>query len=184
MEWVIPAVVLLLLIWGAVVHRRLVAMRDLATQGWSEIDALFHQRQDLVRRLLDQLEGHLPAGARPVRALTDARKAAANAQSPASIGRAESVLGAAIARVLALAEADAALRSDAGLRRLRADFAELDGRIDERAQFFNEAVDDFNTERAGFPGGFLTYVVNLPPIERLAFPEAAAPEPGQAIQRP
>jgi len=174
MEWVIPAVALLLLIWGAFVHRRLVSLRETATQVWSDVDAGFRQRQELIPRLLQKIQGHLDMEGKPVRALNDARRAAGQAQTPDAIGKAEATLDAAIDRVLVLAAGKPELAADAGFRRLQSNLPEMEKRLAALRRHFNDSVEDYNAARLGFPGAFLAYVVNFPLLERLGVPKAAA----------
>jgi len=182
MEWVVPAAALLLLIWAVFVHRQLVALREDAVEAWAEIDAQFQQRQGLVPRLLEMIEGHLAPDAKSVRALIDARRLAGNAHSPDAIGKAEAVLGAAIEKVLALG-AQAGLKADAGFIRLRAEFSEMENRIEALRRSFNDAVEVYNAARIGFPAAFLTYVISFPQLEGLGVPKAVVPRAGRAVER-
>ncbi len=182
-EWVMPAVALLLLVWSVFVYRRLAAMRDAAVQAWSEIDALFRQRQDMISLLLRKIQGSLDPEGKSVRTLAEVRRLAANAQSPDAIGKAEAMLSTAIERVLGLAEAQAGLQTDADFRRLRSEFPEMENSIEASRRFFNEAVEDFNAARLGFPAAFLTYVVSFPPLEPLGSPKPVEPRAKRAVQR-
>lgn len=181
-EWVVPAVALLLLIWLATAHRRLIALRDVAMQAWAEVDDGFRRRHDLVSRLVEKTEGHLDKRDRSVQALVDARKAAATASTLAALGKAEVTLNMAIEKVLASAGSRPELLDDAGFRRLRSELPEMERRLEALRRDFNEVVEDYNRARAGFPAGLLTYVVNLPPLEPLPMPKAAEPEARRAVQ--
>lgn len=182
-EWVIPAVAVVLLLWAKIVHGRLIAARDVALEIWSEIDAKFRERHDLASRLLQKVEGVLGSENRSVQAVTGALRAAATAQDPEAIGKAEVALGASLGSVLAKAGAHPAFEGDAGFRRLQSKLAEMENEIEASRREFNEAVENFNHARTGFPAGFLTYVINLPPLDRLAVPKTAEAQAGRAVQR-
>lgn len=183
-EWVVPAVALLLLVWAVIAHRRLVAMREVAAQVWSEIDAQFRQRQDLIPRLLQVVRSHhADPGQKAVQALTEARRAAAGAQSPAEIGRAEAALSSALDAVLAWAETQAGLAADTGFCRLRSEFQDMESGIEASRRLFDDTVEDYNAARKGFPAILLIYLVSLPPLEHLT-PPKARPHAGHAVQRP
>lgn len=119
MEWVIPAILVLLSGWGALLHRRLSALRRSAISAWSPLEAGLRQRHDLVAPLAQALQGLPAKEQQPVQAMIKARNAAIAADlSPLRAGRAEAALGAAIQAVISLAREKAALEGQAKLQRL------------------------------------------------------------------
>jgi len=144
MEWVLPAILVLLSGWGALLHRRLSALRQAAISAWSPLDAGLRQRHDLVAPLAQALQALPAKEQQPIQAMIKARNAAIAADlSPLRAGQAEAALGAAIRAVIALAKGRAELESDARLRRL---MPLLEGR--ER---------DIAAAEAGFNRAALTY---------------------------
>lgn len=183
-EWVVPAVAVLLLIWAVTVHRRLTALRDMAAQTWAEIDDGFRRRHDLVSHLVEKTEGHLDRRDRSIQALIEARKVAATASTLAALGKAEVLLNAAIEKVLASAGSRPELQGDPGFRRLQSEFPEMESRIEGSRRVFNEVVEDYNRVRTSFPTGLLIYFIPFPPLEPLIVPKAAEPEAKRAVQYP
>lgn len=182
-EWVIPAVALLLLVWGIIIHRRLVALREVAVAAWSEAEAAFRKRHEMVSRLIEKAGGALGAEAKSIRAVAEARRLAATAQDPERIGKAEAALSLAIERLLARASGHADLKADAGFLRLQARLPDMQVEIETARDVFNEAVEDFNHARLGFLGTVLGYVIKIPPLEPLAVPRPAEPEPARSVMR-
>lgn len=172
-EWVVPAVALLLLIWFWSVHRRLKALRGEATQLWSELEARLQRRHDLVPVLVDTVGQAVKPKA--LQAVSDARKLAALAQTPERIGKAEAALAAAIGQVLEMAEADPGLRANAGFRRLRTELAELEAEIVEGRSLFNETVEDYSKIKGGLGGTLVSSCIQVEALEPYFVPGADEP---------
>lgn len=172
-EWVVPAVALLLLIWFWSVHRRLKALRSEAAQLWSELEALLQRRHNLVPVLVDTVgEAVKP---RVLQAVSDARKLAAVAQTPERIGKAEAGLAKAIGQVLDVAEVDPGLRANAGFRRLRAEFADLEAEIVEGRSLFNETVEDYSRIKGGLGGTLVSSCIQVEALEPYFVPDGVEP---------
>ncbi|WP_165585245.1 LemA family protein [Roseococcus sp. SYP-B2431] len=183
MEWVIPAVVLLLLIWAVFVRGRLVALQQAAVQAWADLDEPLRRRHELVSRLVAAVPGRTAREKKSLDGLTNARRHAAAEQEPPAIGKAEAELSAAIGRAFEAVEQDPDLSVDPGLGRLQAELSDLQGRIGRSARAFNEAARAYNEARTGFPGGFLAYVVRFDLLQYYtvaeAKPEAARTAPAR-----
>lgn len=171
-EWVIPAVAVVLLLWLLSIHRRLKMLKSDAAQLWQELEARLRRRHDLVPVLVETAGQVM----RPkvVQAVSDARRLAATAESPESIGKAEAALAAAIDKVLELAKARPELQADASFRRLRAEFTELEAEIVEARSLFNETVEEHNRVKSGLGGAFLSnYCFQIDRLESYSLPKAA-----------
>jgi LemA protein len=180
MEWVIPAVALLLLILGVFTRSRLTTLQQEAAQGWSDADALLRLRHDLVPRLVEVLKGRIARDRKALDGVMAARGRAVAARTPADIGKAEAALGAAIGKIFEVVEENAGLKDDPDLRRLRSELSGIESRIAKSARAYNDAAREYNKARIGFPGGFLAYVIRLDVLEYYTLVEAK-PQSAQTV---
>ena len=101
MEWVILGIVVVLIVWLVMVYNRLVTLRQVTGQSWSDVDVQLKQRHDLIPNLVETVKGYAAHEKTTLEAVIQARNAAvtAQAQGPAAAGPAEGALGAALGRL-------------------------------------------------------------------------------------
>jgi len=82
--------------------------------------------------------------------LTRAR--AQQAQTPGEVAQAEGILGAALGRLLAVAEAYPELQADENFRQLQTELAETENRVAVSRQVYNDSVLTYHNAIQTFPG--------------------------------
>jgi len=85
-------------------------------------------------------------------AVTEARANAQRAQGPADTAAAEGILGQALGRLFAVAEAYPELQADENFRQLQSELAETENRIAVSRQVYNDTVLTYNNAIQTFPG--------------------------------
>lgn len=148
---VIAAVVLLAGVWLVLTYNRLVQRRNRVDNSWAQIDVQLKRRRDLVPNLVETVKGYAAHEAATFEAVTEARTVAAEAHTPAEAARAEGMLGAALGRLFAVAEAYPELKADAGFRELQAQLAETENRITVSRQVYNDTVLTYQNSIQTFP---------------------------------
>ncbi len=148
----IVAIVLAVLL--VVIYNRLVALRQNVNNAFADIDVQLKQRHDLVPNLVETVKGYAAHERGTLEAVITARSNAVNAEKsgdPAAMGAAEGLLGAALGRLFALAEAYPDLKADANFRQLQTELSDLENKIAAARRFFNNSVNEYNTGREQFP---------------------------------
>ena len=107
MWWIIGIIVVLVVIGGYFVgiYNGLVRRRNEKDNAWSQIDVQLKRRHDLIPNLVETVKGYAKHERETLDAVIQARNQAVSAQGPAAAGQAEGVLGAALGKLFALAEA-------------------------------------------------------------------------------
>ena len=152
-------------VWGVSSYNGLVARRERVRGAWGQIDVLLKRRHDLVPNLVETVKAYATHERETLSAVTEARRQAVAAPDPASQGRAEAGLTAALGRLMAVAEAYPTLRADANFGRLQEELATTENGIAARRSGYNDAVRDYNT------------AVQSLPTSLIAGPLGFAPEP-------
>ncbi|MBX9749908.1 MAG: LemA family protein [Roseococcus sp.] len=169
LEWLIPAILVVLGLWIALTHVRLSGMRRAAIATWDPLEMLLRQRHDLVAPLIQLVLAHLPKQKKLTDTLLQARNAALGADlSPDATGRAELHLATAMQRVLDLERTHPELGAELTFRRIRASFEELDAEIALAGEAFNEAALCYNRAAVSIPAILVVKYAGLHLLEYFA----------------
>jgi len=154
MVWVIVIVVLVALIVLALItlYNRFVRLRNRVDNSWAQIEVQLKRRWDLIPNLVETVKGYAAHERGTFEAVTQARAAAQQAQGPAATAAAEGILGQALGRLFAVAEAYPELQADENFRQLQTELAETENRIAVSRQVYNDTVLTYNNAIQTFPG--------------------------------
>ncbi len=148
----VPALLLVLLLWLVVAFNRLVRQRNLVREGWSGIDVQLKRRHDLVPALVEAVRGHA-AFERGVLEEVTRLRAAAPATRAQQDG--ENALAAQLRGLLAVVEAYPELRASESFLTLQAQLAAVEDHLQLARRYFNGAVRDYNVVVESFPSNLV-----------------------------
>jgi LemA protein len=149
---VLLAIVLLVAILLVVFYNRLVRLRNAVDNAWAQVEVQLKRRWDLIPNLVETVKGYAAHERETFEAVTQARARAQQAGTPAETAQAEGILGAALGRLLAVAEAYPELQADENFRQLQSELAETENRVAVSRQVYNDVVLTFNNAIQTFPG--------------------------------
>src|SRR6187401_2311439 len=154
MVWVIVIVVVLILLALAAIwfYNNLVRLRNRVDNAWAQVEVQLKRRWDLIPNLVETVKGYAAHERETFEAVTQARARAQQAQTPAETTHAEGILGAALGRLLAVAEAYPELQADENFRQLQSELAETENRVAVSRQVYNDSVLTYNNAIQTFPG--------------------------------
>ena len=152
MIWVIVIVVVLLLLALAIyLYNRIVRLRNEVDTGWSNIDVQLKRRNDLIPNLVETVKGYAAHERGVFEEVTNARSAVARAQSPGEAGAADSLLGQALGRLFAVAEAYPELKASQNFLELQGELTDTEDKIAAARRYYNSTVLAYNTSIQTFP---------------------------------
>ena len=149
---VLLGILLLVGILLALFYNRLVRLRNAVDNAWAQVEVQLKRRWDLIPNLVETVKGYAAHERETFEAVTQARARAQQAQTPAETAQAEGILGAALGRLLAVAEAYPELQADENFRQLQTELAETENRVAVSRQVYNDVVLTFNNAIQTFPG--------------------------------
>ena len=154
MVWLIVILVIVALLVVALVglYNRFVRLRNRVDNAWAQIEVQLKRRWDLIPNLVETVRGYAEHERGTFEAVTEARANAQRAQGPAETAAAEGILGAALGRLFAVAEAYPELQADENFRQLQDELAGTENRIAVSRQVYNDTVLTFNNAIQTFPG--------------------------------
>jgi LemA protein len=152
---VVLALIALVAIFLVVLYNRFVRLRNRVDNAWAQIAVQLKRRWDLIPNLVETVRGYAAHERETFERVTAARAAAQQAQTPAESAQAEGLLGQALGRLFAVAEAYPELQADENFRQLQNELAETENRIAVSRQVYNDTVLTFNNAIQTVPGVFL-----------------------------
>jgi len=152
----VGGVVFLLVVAGLVFliisgYNKLVGLRQRSDEAWSDIDVQLKRRTDLVPNLVETVKGYAAHERTSLDAVTRARGAAVAAQTPETRAQAENALTQTLGRLFALAEAYPNLKANQNFLGLQSELANTEDKIAYARQFYNSAVQTYNTSTQSIP---------------------------------
>jgi LemA protein len=152
--WVIVIVAIIVVVGLLLValYNRLVQQRNRVDNAWAQVEVQLKRRWDLIPNLVETVKGYAAHERETFDAVTQARANAQRAQTPGETAEAEGILGAALGRLFAVAEAYPELQADENFRQLQSELAETENRVAVSRQVYNDTVLTYNNTVQTFPG--------------------------------
>ena len=153
MVWIVILVIVAVLALVLVtLYNRFVRLRNRVDNAWAQIEVQLKRRWDLIPNLVETVRGYAEHERGTFEAVTEARANAQRAQGPAETAAAEGILGQALGRLFAVAEAYPELQADENFRQLQDELAGTENRIAVSRQVYNDTVLTYNNAIQTFPG--------------------------------
>ncbi len=157
MIWLIVLLALVLVVFLILValYNRFVRHRNRCDNAWAQIEVQLKRRWDLIPNLVETVKGYAAHERGVFEEVTAARTRAQQASTPAETAAAEGILGQALGRLFAVAEAYPELQADENFRQLQSQLEETENRVAVSRQVYNDTVLSYNNALQTFPGAVL-----------------------------
>ena len=153
--WIVLGIAVLLVLYVIVQYNGLVRLRNRIENAWSQIGVQLQRRYDLIPNLVETVKGYASHEKGVLESVTQARAAAINAEGPADQARAENMITGALKSLFAVAEAYPDLKANENFAQLQEELSSTEGRIAYARQFYNDAVQSYNTKIQSFPSNLI-----------------------------
>jgi LemA protein len=164
MDYVLAAIVAVVLLWAIVIYNRLVRDRNRAAAGWSDIDVQLKRRHDLIPKLVSAVQQYASYESSTIAAITELRQEA-GAREGAERARMEGDISRGLQRLIALAEAYPDLQASENFLSLQQDISAVENDIQFSRRYYNGAVRNLNTRIESFPDLVLARIFAFQPRE-------------------
>ena len=148
---IVVALVVVVLLVAVYLFNRLVRLRNEVDTGWSNIDIQLKRRNDLIPNLVEAVKGYAAHERGVFEEVTKARAAMARASTPGEAGAADSLLGQALGKLFAVAEAYPDLKASQNFLQLQSDLTDTEDKIAAARRYYNATVLAYNTATQTFP---------------------------------
>ena len=132
-------------------YNGLVKQKNRVEGAWAQIDVQLKRRYDLIPNLVETVKGYATHEKETLEAVIQARNAGVSAQGPAQQAEAENMLTGALRSLFALSEAYPDLKANQNFLNLQEELTSSEDRIAYARQYYNDAVNTYNTKIESFP---------------------------------
>jgi len=169
------------------IYNGLVTSRNRFKNNFAQIDVQLQRRYDLIPNLVETAKGYIKHERETLEAVIQARNqaqgaaqtAARSPEDPSAIQAligAEGVLGGAMGRFFALAEAYPDLKANQTMQQLMEELATTENRVAFARQAFNDSVMEYNNQREQFPNNLVAGPFNFLHAQQLDIQDEQARE--------
>jgi LemA protein len=151
------------LVYTVILYNELVRLRNDNDRAWANIDVLLKQRHDEIPNLVETVKGYMQHEQKTLVAVTQARAASMNAASIGQKATADLMMTGALRGLFAVAENYPQLKANENFLMLQKRISELEERIADRREFFNDDVNTYNTRIGQIPEVFVASFMSLKP---------------------
>ncbi len=155
--FVILAIVAVIALYIVFIYNGLVRSRQMAQEAWSGIDVQLKRRADLIPNLIETVKGCAAHEKSTLEEVVALRNKAQAVPSGDVAGRAqvEGLLGQALGRVIALAEAYPDLKANQNFAELQDSLETMEGELQMSRRYYNGAARDLNVKVESFPSNLV-----------------------------
>ncbi len=158
---VVVLVVLGVFLYFVTLYNSLVRLRNDIDKAWSNIDVLLKQRHDELPKLIETCKGYMQYEQKTLQAVTEARTAFLKATTVTEKAQADNLISGALKSLFAVAENYPDLKANGNFMQLQGRISELEEKIADRREFFNDDVNTYNIRIQQFPELFVGRLLNL-----------------------
>lgn len=184
---VVLAVIIGLVIYVIAIYNGLVTARNRFKNNYAQIDVQLQRRYDLIPNLVETAKRYMKHEKETLEAVIQARNQAQGASQAAArrpedpkaiqaLMGAEGVLGGALGRFFALAEAYPDLKANQTMQQLMEELSSTENRVAFSRQAFNDSVMEYNNHREQFPNNLIAGPFGFLPAQQLEIQNEAARE--------
>jgi LemA protein len=157
MEWIILLLIIAVVGYAIMIYNSLVKNRQMVREGWSGISVQLQRRSDLIPNLLETVRGYMGHEKEVLENVTAlrARAQAVGDDHPAERAGVESLLGAALGKLIAVAEAYPDLKASTNFKEFQDALEDTEDKLQLARRYYNGAVRNFNTQVEQFPSNLI-----------------------------
>ena len=141
----------LILVWLVVVYNKLIQLKVLTDNSFSDIEVHLKKRHDLVPNLVETVKGYMTHEKETLESVISARNKAVQTNNINEQIEAENTLSSLIPKIFALSEAYPDLKASPQFLELQQKLSMLENEIANARKYFNAVVRDYNTKQMVFP---------------------------------
>jgi LemA protein len=168
---IVGMLALALLLYVVLIFNGIIQLKFNIEKAWANIDVLLKQRHDEVPNLVACVQGTASFEQRVMENVTKARAGAEGAHTVGKKAKAEAALSAAVGNLFVVAENYPNLKATENFMALQKRLSELENRIADRREFYNNSVANYNIRIQQFPDLMVAKVMTLQPRDMFSVSE-------------
>jgi len=154
------------------IYNSLIRLKNDIDKAWANIDVLLKQRHDELPKLIETCKGYMQYEQKTFQLITEARTAYMKATSVGEKAQADNLISGALKSLFAVSENYPELKADNNFMQLQKRISELEEKIADRREFFNDDVNTYNIRIQQLPDVFIAGLMHLQHREMFKVTEA------------
>lgn len=181
---------LVVVIWAAITHNRIVNLQNLISESWSNVGTELRRRYDLIPNLVEAVKGYAAHEQSVYETVARARERAFSSTDilPAGAAQAQAIeenhLVHALRQLLMISEAYPDLKADTSFLGLQKELINTEDRIQASRRFFNANVRDYNNLLQAFPTSMIAGLRGCSPHSYYELDELCVAPPDVSFHTP
>jgi LemA protein len=143
------------------IYNSLVRLKNDIDKAWANIDVLLKQRHDELPKLIETCKGYMQYEQKTFQLITEARTAYMRAGSVGEKAAADNMISGALKSLFAVSENYPDLKANNNFMQLQKRISELEEKIADRREFFNDDVNTYNIRIQQLPDVFIAGMMHL-----------------------
>jgi LemA protein len=155
--YILIGIIVVVALYVVMIYNGLVKARQMAEEAWSGIDVQLKRRADLIPNLIETVKGYAAHEKDTFEEVVKLRNQAQAVPAGDVAGRAqaEGLLGQALGKIIALAEAYPDLKANENFSELQASLETIESEIQMSRRYYNGAARDLNVKVESFPNNLV-----------------------------
>ena len=143
------------------IYNSLVRLKNDVDKAWANIDVLLKQRHDELPKLIETCKGYMQYEQKTFQLITEARTAFMRAGTVGEKAAADNMISGALKSLFAVSENYPDLKANNNFMQLQKRISELEEKIADRREFFNDDVNTYNIRIQQLPDVFIAGLMHL-----------------------
>ena len=160
---ILLVIVVLIILYFISTYNILVSLRNKVKDGWSQIDVVLKNRNDLIPNIVETVKGYAKHEKETLDAVIEARSKVASATTKVDEMKASGEVTQALGRLFALAESYPELKANTNFLDLQNKLNEIEEKIRYARQFYNDSVLTYKNKIEMFPSNIVAGMFNFKP---------------------
>jgi len=149
--YVLTAIALIVVLGVALTYNRLVRLRNMVKEGWSDIDVQLKRRATLIPNLVETVKGYVGHERSLLSEIANLRSRSLQAQGVGQKGEIETALSKSLGSLMAVAEGYPDLKANQNFLELQKELTEIEDQIQTARRYYNGTVRNLNIAVESFP---------------------------------
>src|SRR5579862_5846797 len=152
-----------LVLYFVALYNSLVRLKNDIDKAWANIDVLLKQRHDELPKLIETCKGYMQYEQKTFQMVVEARNGFQSATTVQDKAQADNLVTGALKTLFAVAENYPDLKANSDFLQLQSRITELEEKIADRREFYNDSVNIYNIRIQQIPDAFIARMVNFQP---------------------
>ncbi len=163
---ILALVILALIVIGGILYlvaqyNSLVQVKNDIDKAWANIDVLLKQRHDELPKLIETCKGYMQYEQKTFQLVVEARNAYQSATTVPGKAQADNMVTGALKTLFAVAENYPELKANSSFLQLQSRITELEEKIADRREFYNDSANTYNIRIQQLPDVFIARMLNF-----------------------